>query len=117
MIPCPKCGNYDYRESRQCPEYEDEPVCIRCCYECCYYNAENHYCQYRLSHPKIDYNREIRLVEQQINVAEQKVRRLYEKNWPSKAERLERDVALLMKKRRDLERKRDEKAEKTGNAL
>lgn len=117
MITCPKCGNYDYRESRQCPQFDGHPVCIRCCYECSYYDAETYHCLYHLSHPRVDYDREICLVEQQIISAERKVRRLYEKNWPGKAEKLERDVALLLRKRRELERKRNENAKKTCTAL
>ena len=109
MIPCPKCGNYDYREARQCPQFDSEPVCIRCCHECCYYDFENYHCRYYLSHPRVDYDRELVLVNQQISAVEQKVRRLYEINWPKKAEKLERDIAKLMRKRRELERKKDEK--------
>lgn len=116
MIVCPKCGS-DYREARQCPQYDGQLVCIRCCRECCYYNLENYQCRYHLSHPRFDYDKELRKIDQQIEYAQQRVRRLYEKNWPKKAEKLELDVSALLRKKRDLERKRNEELKKTGAAL
>ncbi len=117
MTVCPKCGS-DYREARQCPQYDGQPVCIRCCHECCYYNPANYQCRYHLCHPQIDYDREIRLLDQQITNAERKVRRLYEKSWPKKAERLELDISALLRKKREVERKRkNEEFKKTGAAL
>lgn len=35
---CPKCGESDAREWRQCPEHGGEPVCVRCCKACSYYD-------------------------------------------------------------------------------
>lgn len=113
MIACQKCGNTNWMEGRQCPQYDGEAVCIRCCYECCYYDPENFRCRYHLSHPQIDFDKEIKLVEQQIVDTERKVRRLYEINWPKKAEKLERDIAKLMRKKRELERKKNEETKKT----
>lgn len=106
---CPKCKNIILRETRQCPEMSGEPVCARCCCECIYYDPENYRCRYHLYHPNIDYEREIKLVEQQISATEIKVRNLYKKNWSKIAERAEQDIAKLMRKKRELERSRDGK--------
>lgn len=110
MKPCPKCGNYDYRESRQCPQYNGEPVCIRCCMECGYYDPDpmGLRCRYHLSHPRANWDAEIKKVDQQIVHAEAKVRRLYELNWPKKAEQLELDVKSLIARKQELEKRRDE---------
>lgn len=37
-MKCPGCGNKHFRESRQCPLYEGEPVCITCCQNCEFYS-------------------------------------------------------------------------------
>lgn len=110
MTPCPKCGNYDYRVSRQCPQYGGEPVCIRCCYECIYYDPKSMgpKCRWYLSHPQTDWAAEIIKVQQQIIHTENRVRRLYELNWPKKAAALEIDLKNLYAEKRKLEAKRDE---------
>lgn len=119
MTVCPKCGS-DYREGRQCPQYDGQAVCIRCCRECGYYqhDAMSAPCRYHLHHPRVDYVQEIRKVDQQIEYAQQRVRRLYEINWPQKAARLELEVSALLRKKRELERKKkDEDLKTTGAAL
>lgn len=40
MYVCPKCGNMDAREWRQCPLIDGAAVCIRCCSECHYYDPD-----------------------------------------------------------------------------
>jgi hypothetical protein len=40
MYVCPKCGNMDVRETRQCPMFDCKPVCVRCCKECLYYDSD-----------------------------------------------------------------------------
>lgn len=116
MKPCPRCGNYDYREARQCPQYEGEPVCIRCCHECDYYDPDplGLTCRYHLSHPKTNWELEIKKIDQQITYAETRVRRLYELNWPKKAERLEVDVRNLMVQKKKLEEKKSAENKKAG---
>lgn len=111
MTPCPKCGNYDWRSGRQCPQYGGEPVCIRCCRECIYYDPEpmGLACRWYLSHPQVNWATEIIKVQQQITHTENRVRRLYERNWPKKAAALEIDLKKLYAKKRELEAKRDEK--------
>lgn len=37
-MKCPGCGNKHFRESRQCPLYEGESVCITCCQNCEFYS-------------------------------------------------------------------------------
>ncbi len=116
---CPKCGS-DYREARQCPQYDGQPVCIRCCRECSYYEygAAGMLCRYHLIHQKTNYTQELRKIDQQIEYAQQRVRRLYEINWPQKAARMELEVSALLRKKRELERKRkNEELKKTGAAL
>lgn len=118
MTVCPKCGS-DYREARQCPQYDGQPVCIRCCRECGYYEYSDAgmLCRYYLSNPKLDYDQDLRKIDQQIEYAQQRVRRLYEINWPQKAARMELEVSSLLRKKRELERKRNEEFKKTGAAL
>ena len=55
---CPKCGESDAREWRQCPEHGGEPVCVNCCKICSYYDTDGrsiYTCRYWLVK-----NREIR---------------------------------------------------------
>lgn len=40
MYKCPKCGNLNPRETRQCPLMARQAVCIRCCQECNYYEPD-----------------------------------------------------------------------------
>lgn len=37
-MKCPGCGNKHFRESRQCPLYKGEAVCITCCQNCEFYS-------------------------------------------------------------------------------
>lgn len=55
MYVCPKCGNMDVRESRQCPKLSGRPVCIRCCHECIEYDRDpgsTWPCRYYINHPE-----------------------------------------------------------------
>ena len=110
MIPCPKCGNYDYRVSRQCPEYGGEAVCIRCCAECADYSNDliGPACRWDINHPQVNWAAEVVKVQQQIIHTENRVRRLYELNWPKKAAALEVNLKNLYAKKRELEAKRNE---------
>lgn len=110
MTPCPKCGNYDYREGRQCPEYGGKTVCITCCMECVYYSREviGPACRWHINHPQVNWAAEVIKVQQQITHTERRVRRLYELNWPKKAAAVEVDLKNLYAKKRKLEAKRDE---------
>ena len=39
-MKCPGCGSKYFKESRQCPLYEGEFVCISCCENCEFYSLE-----------------------------------------------------------------------------
>lgn len=119
-MTCPKCGNQDDRISRQCPQMDGQAVCIRCCTECCYYDPDPvsiYACRYHICNPQISWDAEIQKIEQQITYTENRIRRLYERNWPKKAELLEVDLAKLIRKKREMKRKQDEENQKAGNAL
>lgn len=119
MIPCPKCGNFEYRESRQCPQLDGALVCIRCCMECGYYehNALTAPCRYHVYNPKPDYRSEIEKLERQIAVKERQIERFYQNDKSWIAEKIEKEASWLRGEKRKWERKRDEETEKTGVAI
>lgn len=39
-MKCPGCGSKYFKESRQCPLYEGESVCINCCQNCEFYSLK-----------------------------------------------------------------------------
>ena len=56
MICCPNCGSLNYKETRQCPRYRGDPVCIKCCYRCKYYNHDSnnlYICKFYIEHPQL----------------------------------------------------------------
>lgn len=104
---CPGCGSTSYRESRQCPIYNGEPVCISCCKSCEYYSADPiaRACRFYIVHPKKDYQRELEKIENQINMKEQKVDYFYRDNKPMIAQRIEGELTWLYEERRKLKEK------------
>ncbi|NBH61595.1 hypothetical protein D1155_08030 [Anaerotruncus sp. 80] len=119
MIPCPKCGNFDYREGRCCPQYDGKPVCIRCCRECGYYNPSpmGLHCRYYIYNPRPDYDGEIDKLRRQIEIKERQAEHFYRDNKPWIAEKIEREVSWLRGQKREWERKRDEETKKAGNDI
>ncbi len=118
MILCPKCGS-DYREARQCPQYDGKPVCIRCCRECGYYDPApmGLRCRWYIHHPRIDYRSEIEKLNRQIQTKERQIERFYENNKPWVAEKIEAETSWLRNDRREMERKQNEEDKKNGNAI
>ena len=119
MIPCPKCGNFEYRESRQCPQYDGAPVCIRCCQECGYYDPSpmGLPCRYYIYNPRPDYDGEIDKLRRQIEIKERQIEHFYQNDKPWIAEKIEREASWLRAKKREWERKRDEETKKAGNDI
>lgn len=119
MTPCPKCGNMDYRVSRQCPKMDGEAVCVRCCTECCYYNPDpmGLACRYYIYNPKPDYRGEIYKLDRQIETKERQVEHFYSSNKPWIAEKIEAELGWIKRQKAELEKKRDEEIKKTGTAL
>ena len=119
MIPCPRCGNQDYREARQCPQYDGRPVCIRCCQECGYYDPSPMalHCRWHIHHPKPDYRAEIEKLTRQIRTKERQVEHFYQENKPWIAEKIEAELSWIRHDRRELEKKRDEEVKKNGAAI
>ncbi len=119
MIPCPKCGNFEYRESRQCPQYDGAPVCIRCCQECGYYDPSpmGLPCRYYIYNPRPDYDGEIDKLRRQIEIKERQIEHFYQNDKPWIAEKIEREASWLRGQKREWERKRDEETKKAGNDI
>lgn len=54
-MKCPGCGNKHFRESRQCPLYEGESVCIICCENCEFYSLKGFFsCGFPIQHGRND---------------------------------------------------------------
>ncbi len=106
-MKCPKCGSTNYREARQCPKYNDVPVCINCCKNCEYYSADPvaRTCRFYIVNPQKDYQRELEKIENKINTKEQKVDYFYRDNKPMIAQRIEGELTWLYEERRKLKEK------------
>lgn len=118
MIPCPSCGNQEYHESRQCPKYDGQSVCIRCCRECGYYDPSPMAlrCRWHISHPRQDYQAEIEKLTRQIRIKEKQAEHFYKNDQPWIAEKIEAELSWIRHDRRKMEEKRDEELKKTGAA-
>lgn len=105
---CPACKSTSFKESRQCPKYSGEPVCISCCRRCDYYNQEVGAlkCRYYIYHPKIDYDAEIEKIDRQIHHKMNQIEHFYNKSMPRVAEKIELEVMRLGTQKRELEHKK-----------
>lgn len=119
MTTCPKCGNQDYRVSRQCPQMDGQAVCQRCCDECCYYDNDPtsiYACRYHICNPKPDYKGELYKLDRQIDTKEKQIEYFYRISKPWIAEKIESELSWTRHQRVELERKRDEEIKRTGTA-
>lgn len=105
MIPCPKCGNDDYNESRQCPAFGGKPVCITCCYNCEDYDPENFQCRWHLRHPAIDHKGEVYKLDRLIDKKAKQMEHFYLNNKPWVAVKIEHEMNYLKRQRAELLRK------------
>ena len=105
---CPVCKSTRFKESRQCPKFSGEPVCISCCRRCEYYdsNVMALTCRYYIYHPKIDYVGEIEKLSRQIEHKMKQIERFYNKSMPRVAEKIELEVMRLGNQKRELEHKK-----------
>ncbi len=102
---CPECKSTSFKEARQCPRFEGEPVCIACCRSCEYYNFGNGLiCMYHVQNPKPDHKGELEKVERQISYKMRQIEHFYNTNRPRVAEKIEREVMSLMAKKKELEK-------------
>lgn len=106
MIPCPNCASTNYKQTRQCPKYDEEPVCITCCYSCKYYGGHSASlkCRYHIHNPKPDYKAEIEKLDRQMHYKMQRIEHFYSTNRPRVAERIEFEVITLKAKKNELEK-------------
>lgn len=120
MIPCPKCGNQDYRSSRQCPMMDGQAVCARCCTECVYYDTDPlsiYACRYYIVNPKPDYRGEIYKLNRQIEMKERQIEHFYSTNKPWIAQKVEAELSWIRHQRAEMKRKQDEENQRTGATL
>lgn len=103
---CPQCKSTSFKESRQCPKFDGEPVCITCCYSCKYYggHSANLKCRYHIHNPKPDYKGDIEKVDRQIHYKMRQIEHFYSTNRPRVAEKIEFEVIDLMAKKKELEK-------------
>lgn len=66
---CPKCGESDAREWRQCPEHGGAPVCVHCCEVCSYYDTSGlsiYTCRYWIENRKARDKKMIRQLREML---------------------------------------------------
>ena len=114
---CPVCGSTDFREARQCPLQNGEPVCIDCCKKCRYYSADTLTvaCRYSIEHPHIDLNDELKKINQVIETKEKQINYYYRNNKPWIAQRIEAALSWQYAKKRELEEEIRNGREKENN--
>ena len=101
---CPQCKSTSFRESRQCPKFDGEPVCITCCRACEYYNfGHGLTCMYHVRNPGPKPWDEIEKLNKSISYKMRQVEHFYQTNRPKVAEKIEFEVITLMAKKRELE--------------
>jgi len=106
---CPKCGSEHFRESRQCPEYNSEPVCIDCCIKCSYYDRDGGIaCRWYVENDaRRDYSGDIYKLSRQIDTLEKRSLWLYRNNKPNAALAEEFKMMQLISEKKRLEVERD----------
>jgi len=117
-VKCPKCGSEHFKESRQCPEFNSEPVCIRCCTECHYYDpAGGIACRWHIINDvRRDYSGDIYKLSRQIDSLEKLSLWLYRNNKPNAASAEEFKMLQLIGEKRRLEEERDAEENKRPGA-
>lgn len=109
MIACPKCGNLGSKHWRQCPQMNSQPVCLRCCMECGYYDPGNLFpCRYHIENPRPDYAGELYKLNNRIARKKEQIERFYRMNKPWVANRMEGELQLMYRDLKSLKEKKDE---------
>jgi len=115
-IPCPVCGRTGYREGRSCPKLGGGSMCIACCKTCeCHKEGKTNPCGFYIMYPQIDYDSEIRKLNNRIEHLRDKVRYYYKRNWTQSALKIEKEIEELLRERRRMEaQQKDEKHERNN---
>lgn len=123
MMKCPHCGSGSFKEARQCPRYEREPVCITCCHSCEYYFRDTGCRWYAVHPPVIDEDekkrRRIMALDNQIRNKRKQIEAMYKRNRPKFAEKMEQELWLLLREKKGIEHesKRTEDSSPAGPAI
>lgn len=106
-MKCPMCGNEKFKEARQCPQHNNEPVCIDCCYRCEYYSKDAG-CLFYSKHPPV-ISREQAIKKRlfvlgfQIEQKRKQAEYYYIHNKPKVGEKLSIELIKLLQEKRRLE--------------
>lgn len=103
-MKCPSCGNTSFRESRQCPAYKSEPVCVSCCTKCKYYDPGGMLaCRWHVAHRKKEIiNPDIAALSKEIEKTKSRINYYYQKGKRNAALQQEVNLRTLIAKRKEL---------------